>query len=215
VEAGAATPRDGGEPGVERLLRFEDPDGLVLELVGVAGDEAPAGTVPWGRGPVPPGRAILGLHGVTLDPAAPYRTAAVLRTLGYDLVAETADRVRFRAPGDRATVVDLLVGEGNRPFGRHGVGTVHHVAVRSPADGDLSAWVDRLAGIDLDPTYVADRHYFRSVYVREPGGVLLEVAGDDPGVTVDEAPGELGSELRLPPWLADDREAIVSRLPAL
>lgn len=197
------------------VLRFSDPDGVPLELVGVADADLPAGTVPWTRGPVPAEHAIRGLHGVTLDTAAVYRTAAVLQTLGYAVADETDDRVRYRAPGDRAAVVDLVTSEATRPFGRHGVGTIHHVAVRSPADGDLSAWVDRLLAADLDPTYVTDRHYFRSVYAREPGGVLLEVAGDDPGVTVDEAPDELGSALRLPPRLAAERPEIEAQLPPL
>jgi glyoxalase family protein len=104
-------------------------------------------------------------------------------------------------------------GVGGFPRGNGAAGTVHHVAWRTPDDAQQAAWLDLLAARGLDVTPVRDRQYFRSIYFREPGGVLYEIATDPPGFTIDESPGQLGSSLRLPPWFEPQRAAIEEALP--
>ena len=191
----------------ESLLRFEDPAGTRLELVAV---DAPVDS--WQAGPVPTEHGIRGLHGVTTHPVDPYQTASVLETLGLEQVAESDDRVRYRAPGDHATVVDLLDREGE--FGREGVGAIHHVALRV-ADDELREWHDLFRDRDVRVSRIRDRHYYRAIYVREPGGVLIELATESPGLTVDEDAADLGGSLVLPPWAEEDREMIEEQLPPI
>jgi glyoxalase family protein len=199
------------------VLPFEDPDGQPLELV----ETDPAGSPiePWSGGPVPDERAVRGFFGVTLHSAEPDATANVLDVLGFDRVGseadadDGADRVRYAAAGDHATVVDVL--HRGPPRGRPGVGTVHHVAFRAADEDEQLAWRERLSDAGQFVTPQKDRQYFRSIYFREPGGILFEIATDGPGFTVDESVEELGSELRLPSWLEDDRERIESALPTL
>lgn len=192
-----------------RMLGFEDADGLWYELVaaGGAGDVAP-----W-DGAVPAEHAIRGLFGVVLSLPTPGPTAGVLELLGYERAGEDGDRTRYRVPGgEPGAVVDLRTTDAD---GRMGVGCVHHVAFRVPDDDAQAEWQGRLRDRGHRVTEVKDRHYFQSVYVREPGGVLLELATDGPGFTRDEDRAALGEALRLPPWLADDREAIAAALPPL
>jgi catechol-2,3-dioxygenase len=103
----------------------------------------------------------------------------------------------------------------SEPHGRVAVGTVHHVAWRTPTNEEQVAWRERLAGQGLQVTPVVDRQYFRSIYFREPGGVLFEIATDPPGFTVDENPEQLGAHLLLPPWLETERPRIEGALPPL
>jgi len=197
----------------EGVLTLLDPDGLKLELVAHAG----AGeTEPWAGGPVPAEHAIRGFHGVTLAEQGYEATAELLsRSLGFELAGEAGNRFRFAAAGDGpGRVVDVLCSP-DLPPGRVAAGTVHHVAFRAADDADQLARREALVGRGLDVTPVLDRQYFRSIYFREPGGVLFEIATDPPGFTLDEAPGELGSALRLPPWLEPHRERIEAALPPL
>lgn len=192
----------------ERVLPVRDPDGQPLELV-----ESESPVDPWTRGGVPAEHAVRGFHGVTLDSLRPDATADVLAELGFERVDAAGDRTRYRATGDRAAVVDLLDSDHDR--GRQGPGTVHHVAMRA-RDGDEQAeWQAALRDAGLDVTEVKDRQYFTSIYFREPGGVLFEIATDGPGFDRDESVDALGSELKLPPWLEADREEITSALPPL
>jgi glyoxalase family protein len=206
----------------ETVIPFRDGDGQPLELVASAeagsGDRRRA-TADEERSPasnaaIPSEHAIRGIHGVTLLSASIYHTASTLEVLGFELLDQEGDRVRYRVPdaaGDAATV-DLL--DRDAEYGREGAGTIHHVAVRA-GDRSISAWRERLDEAGLEPTRVTDRKYFESVYAREPGGILFEVATDDPGLTVDEAPAELGSSLRLPSWFERDREMIEEQLPPI
>jgi glyoxalase family protein len=200
-----------GEP-TERfgaaVLPFEDPDGQPLELV-----EGESDVDPWEGGSVPGEYGIRGFYGVTLQSADPDATGRVLELLGYERETEAGDRVRYRAAGERAAVVDLLRRES--PRGRPGVGTVHHVAFRAADEDEQAAVREELVAAGQVVTQQKDRRYFRSIYFREPGGVLFEIATDGPGFTRDESVDELGSSLRLPPWLESDRESIESALPAL
>ncbi|MFH5801143.1 ring-cleaving dioxygenase [Haladaptatus sp. CMAA 1911] len=192
----------------ETVLRFSDPDGTHLELV--TGESS---VEPWGDGPVPSHHAIRGIYGVTLLSANVFVTASVLDTLGFELVDQEGDRVRYRASGDRATVVDLL--DRDAAFGREGAGSIHHVAMRVPNEDQLYKWHDLFRERGYDVSRVKDRHFFHSLYVREPGGILFELATDQPGLTADVDLDTLGQSLFLPPWLEEDREMIESQFQPL
>jgi glyoxalase family protein len=197
----------------EEALVFVDPDGMQLALVAHAG----AGTAtPWEGGPVPGEYAIQGLRGVTLWEASCEPTVALLSdTLGFRLVQEVDSRFRFQVPADGpGPLVDIVC----RPYGqqgRMGAGMVHHIAWRTPSDEEQMAWREGIARVDLNVTPVIDRQYFRSIYLREAGGVLFEIATDPPGFTVDEPLERLGQHLMLPPWLEPERAGIERVLPEL
>lgn len=206
----------------ERVLRFEDPDGTHVELV--TGESS---LDPWTGGPVPVGSSIRGIHGVAVLPTNPYATASTLRTLGFDLVSEEQEsgtagvegtgepgtRVRYRAPGETATVVDVL--DRRAAYGREGPGTLHHVAVRVGTEAELFEWHDLFRERDYAVSRVRDRHYYRSIYVRDPGGILFELATEGPGLSVDEPVEAMGESFVLPDWAEEDRGMIESQLPAL
>lgn len=197
----------------EEALAFLDPDWMRLELVAHPGAEALA---PWQGGPVPAEHSIRGFHGVTLWENRLGPTGDLLTgTLGFRLAEEDGPRYRFRAPSPGpGTVVDVLhLPEEEQ--GRQGAGIVHHVAYRTPDDEQQLAWQQEIGRAGLHVTPVMDRQYFRSIYFREPGGVLFEIATDPPGFGRDEAVEELGTRLRLPPWLEPRRAAIQSALPQL
>ncbi|MFT4885414.1 MAG: glyoxalase family protein [Natronomonas sp.] len=190
----------------DSVVRFRDHDGLRVELVETESPRPPATDA------IHEEYAIRNLHSVTLLSTSVYHTAATLEVLGYELLDQEGDRVRYRSPGDYGTVIDLLDTEA--PYGREGDGTIHHVAFKA---GDLSLpeWRDRLLEAGLEPTFIKDRHYFESVYFREPGGLLFEIATEKPGFTVDESVEDLGSSLQLPPWFEEDREMIAQQLPGV
>jgi glyoxalase family protein len=196
----------------EEVLSFRDPDGLVIELVAAAGD-ARSG---WdGVAHVPTEHAVRGLYSVTMSERLLEPTAQMLSgRLGMHLGGETGDRARFAmADGGAGTVVDVAAETG--PRGLQAGGTVHHIAFRAP-DGETQArWRQELVEAGVRVTEIIDRQYFTSIYFREPGGVLLEIATDQPGFTVDEPLLELGRSLKLPPWLEPDREQIAAALPPL
>ncbi|MFD1514304.1 VOC family protein [Halomarina rubra] len=192
----------------ESVLRFTDPDGTTLELVAGASD-----VTPWTGGTVPAEHAIRGIHGVTLLPTNPFHTASLLDTLGFELEAQEGDRVRYRVPGDRATVVDLL--DRAAAFGREGAGSYHHVAMRVADENELYEWHSLLRERGYEVSRVKDRHFFHSLYVREPGGILFELATETPGLAAVEDTANLGQSLYLPPWLEEDREMIEPRLVPL
>ena len=197
----------------EDVLVLADPDGLRVELAAHPGAEQ---RPPWERGPIPAEVAIRGLDGVTLTEAGDDRTVEHLTDdLGFRLVSERSDRARFETgeggPGRRVDVLD-------RPDAKQGLvaaGTVHHVAWRTPDEDTQLVWRQRILDTGLDVTAVLDRQYFHSIYFREPGGVLFEIATDGPGFTIDESAEALGRELKLPPWFERDRDKIASSLPGL
>lgn len=195
----------------ETVLPFTDPDGMRLELVAAEdGRDHPPG------GSVPAKHAVRGFHHVTLSERNPERTASLLtKTLGFRRVAEEDGRLRFEAgEGGPGNIVDVADGSEDRR-GRMGVGTVHHVAFRAPDEETQTGLREEVAALGYDITPVLDRQYFKSVYFREPGGVLFEIATDPPGFAIDEAPEELGTSLKLPPWLEQYREEIEGALPQL
>ncbi|WP_331236398.1 VOC family protein [Natronorarus salvus] len=203
IEVAGPTERFG-----ERVLRFTDPDGTPIELCGSEG-ESPVD--PWSDGPVPEGHAIRELHGVTLLPTDPYGTGSVLETLGFSLEGQEGDRIRYLAPGDRARVVDLL--DRGSEYGREGPGTIHHLAVRVDQVDDLYEWHDLFREREIHVSRVRDRGYFHSLYVREPGGILIELATDGPGPAPEETRPD--TYLDLPGWAEEDREMIEGQLPSL
>lgn len=191
----------------DSLLRFTDPSGTHLELV-AAGSPVD----PWTDGPVPADRAIRSLHGATALPTNPYTTASVLETLGFDLVGQAGERIRYAAGGDHATAVDLLDREA--AYGREGRGTVHHVAMRVPDSEAVFDWHERFRERDdVVVSRVRDRYYYTGLYVREPGGILVELAAEGPGLTRDEPVAELGRSLALPDTFERDRDLIEDQLP--
>jgi len=212
----ASDSASGDEPRAETVLPFRDPDGLPVELVAVEiPDDDP--TVPWTEF-VPEEAAIRGFHSVTLWLADPEPTMELLRTMGLEEVGtEQArgdtpgdERTRFAASGPVGKYVDVLPTiEG----GRQGHGTVHHVAFQTPTDEDQQAMRAAVSGLGLNPTAQIDRHWFRSVYFRESGGVLFELATSGPGYTSDEPLGELGERLVLPGKFEGQREGIEAKLP--
>lgn len=197
----------------EQVVTFFDPDDLQLELIAHPGAEERSA---WEEGPVPPRYAIRGFYGVTLLEEGFESTDTLLTdTLGFRLVKEAGNWFRYQAgDGDPAALADVRVAP-NTPSGRVAVGTVHHVAWRTPNDAEQGAWRTHLAAQGINVTPVMDRQYFHSIYFREPGGVLFEIATDPPGFTVDEPVAQLGTGLRLPPWLEPKRTQITQLLPPL
>lgn len=192
----------------ETFVALRDPDGLRLELV-TADDPRPG----WVRAGVPPDKAVRGVHHVALSLAGYERTATLLTdSLGMRPVAETQGRFRFAAgDGGPGAIVDLLC-TPDAPRGSMGRGVVHHVAWRADSDDEQGRLRRRLVEAGHDVTPVLDRNYFHSIYFREPGHVLFEVATDPPGFAVDETAAGLGTALMLPSWLEADRPAIERRL---
>ena len=197
----------------EDALSFHDPDGLVVELVAHSGSsERP----PWERGPVPAEQAVRGFHSVTFAEHGFEATAGLLvDTLGFSLSQEAGERFRFTVGEGAASQIVDVVCLPEAPRGLVAAGTVHHVAWRAPDAETQQAWREEIVEAGSDVTPVIDRNYFRSIYFREPGGVLLEIATDPPGFSIDEPLLELGRALRLPPWLEPKREDIQSLLPPL
>lgn len=193
----------------EEVVGFRDPDGMGLELVARA--DAPR-TAPWADGPVAPEHQLRGFHGVTLAAGRPGPSGALLAgPMGFREAGEAGGRRRFVAghagPG---TFVDLVEARGDS--GRMGVGTVHHVAFRVADDGAQAAASEAVARAGMRPTPVQERKYFRSIYFREPGGVLYEIATDPPGMAVDEPVERLGESLVLPPWYEPHRAELERHL---
>ena len=195
----------------DTVLSFEDQDGQGLELVG---STEVGGRTGWTQGPVPREHAIKGFRSVTLSEEILERTESVLvDTLGFRLLGEEENRFRYETgKGAAGTIVDVV----SRPKAQRGfvsVGTVHHVAFRASDDEHQKDLHQELIKAGLNVTPVIDRNYFHSIYFREHGGVLFEVATDQPGFAIDESPEQLGTRLALPPWLENSRTKIEKNLP--
>jgi glyoxalase family protein len=185
------------------LIAFKDPDGILLELVGDSSDER---WLPWTEGPVHPDQQIRGFHsvGLCLEEAGP-SARFLTGTLGFRETESEPGRTRYRTgDGGPHALVELLE-RPDAPEGLETTGTVHHVAWRATDDAHELAWRETLVAAGRQVTPVIERKYFRSIYFREPGGVLFEIATDRPGFTVDEPAEELGSSLQLPPQYEDSR----------
>ncbi len=205
----------------DRVLPFVDPHGLNVALVASASAAARPFT-PWEDGPVPVARQIRGLDGARLWLRQLGPTEALLAApLGLSRLGEENGWVRWGVPqggtgsgAPSGTRLDLA----QRPDtqrGMWGTGAIHHLAWRVDDEAHELALRAAIAESGPHPTPVIDRFWFKSVYFKEPGGVLFELATDGPGFAVDEAPERLGEKLVLPPWLEPQRAAITAGLPAL
>lgn len=198
----------------ESMLVFRDPDGMRLALVCVPGSGAePA----WTGGDVPAEHAIRGFHGVTLLLEKGEATAAILTDVfGFAADGTEGMVTRHRVPGNPVGGIVDIRAAGGFLRGREGAGSVHHIAFRAADDTVQAAMVERLrTAHGQHVTEQRDRNYFRSVYFREPGGVLFEIATDAPGFAVDEPAERLGEALKLPAGLEPMRPRIEAVLPAL
>ena len=194
----------------ERVIAFKDRDGFMGELVAHASAES---RPKWNSSAVPPDHSIRGIYSVTLWQESCDLTGKLLtETLGFRAVREQASIFRYAAAGELASIVDLRCVPGLWP-GVMGAGTIHHVAFRAPDDKVQLAARDELVQLGYNVTPQIDRDYFRSVYFREPGGVLFEIATDPPGFTIDEPLQSLGQALKLPQWLEPRRFEIEALLP--
>lgn len=190
------------------LLRFQDHDGFQIELVESV--QTPNPQVAWDNTPAEV--AIHGFHGVQLASERPDSTEKLLtETMGYTLEAEENNIKLFRSPAPLANTVELT--QSQVQVGRMGTGIVHHVAFRAKDDADHAAWRDIFVAAGMRPTEFIDRNYFHSIYFREPGGILYEIATDPPGMTYNEPIETLGTHLVLPPWLEEDRANVIKNLP--
>jgi glyoxalase family protein len=214
LDANGAATHDAGTRFGEAVLAFEDPDGMRLELIATPlADPSRA----WHGGTVAAEHAICGFHSATLAEEGYEKTARLVAdVMGFQQIGTEGNRFRYAAAaGPHAgSIVDILCApDGQR--GRQGAGTVHHVAWRTADDGEQLAWREDLAAAGLNVTPVMDRMYFHSIYFREPGGVLFEIATDPPGFATDETPDHLGERLTLPSWLEPHRARIEFILPPL
>ncbi len=210
-----------GERGGRAFLPFTDPEGQRLELITDDPEAAVKPGLPWSGSPVPADHQILGLSSVTLVVAELAPTAAVLTQLlgfrerGREATPDGHEAAVFEVgPGGSGAEVRVVARPDLSPA-RQGHGGVHHVAFRTPDDAQHGAWQQRIAATGLGVTPIIDRFYFKSLYFRELGGVLFEIATDGPGFATDEDPEHLGERLALPPFLEPRRAAIEAGLQPL
>ncbi|WP_289661164.1 ring-cleaving dioxygenase [Flavobacterium panacagri] len=194
----------------EKYLSFEDPDGLKLELIESKTNDNRKG---WETDEVKADVATKGFHNVTLTLKDIKPTAAILTEIfGYKLIDQEANRYRYAtATVENAAIVDL-VELADEKHGHVANGTVHHVAFRVKNDEILMHFREKVEAYGLSITPQIDRQYFHSLYFREPGGVLFEIATDNPGFTVDEPLEELGKNLKLPAQYEAHRKTIENHL---
>ena len=199
-------------------LPLDDPDGMRLEMI--ASDVSPD-VLYWEEGPIPQAHALRGFHSVTLwlDEVEP--TADLLvNQMGYELAGQEGNRYRFVGGiAALASTLDIL----HRPIqpeappseAEFGAGSIHHIAFRVPTDEMQLENQSALRAAGYGVTPVRDRSYFHSIYYREPGGVLFEIATEGPGFAIDEPVSQLGESLKLPEWLEPNRSAIEQELPPI
>lgn len=194
----------------ERYLTFLDPDGLKLELIESKTDDKRKA---WETDEVKPGVATKGFHNITLTLKDIKPTAAILTEIfGYKLIDQEVNRYRYATSEvEGAAIVDLV----ELPEEKHGHvanGSVHHVAFRVKNDAVLMHFREKIEALGHNITPQIDRQYFHSLYFREPGGVLFEIATDNPGFTIDETLEDLGKGLKLPPQYEASRKEIEAHL---
>ena len=213
VSAGEVVERDG-----RATLDFEDPEGQRLSLLDDGGRGDPP--VPWDRSPVPREHQVRGLGPVVMSVPSLAATDRVLtqvlgmrpaREYPHPEHARHAVHVYAIGPGGPHAELHVAVQPDLAPA-RLGAGGVHHVAFRTPTEAEYHGWTERLNALGIANSGEIDRYYFRSLYFREPGGILFEIATDGPGFAVDEDPATLGEEVVLPPFLEPHRAKIVANL---
>jgi len=205
VPHGEPIPREG-----RLTLSFEDPEGQRLALVDEGEKGAPF--TPWEKSPVPQERQIRGLGPIVISVPTLRPTERLLSEVFGMRLAREHDQVHVFEMAEGGPQAELHVAvQPDLPGARQGAGGVHHVAFRC-RDGDYDAWAARLDAFDVPNSGKIDRYWFRSLYVREPNGVLFEIATDGPGFAVDEDTDSLGEKVVLPPFLEPQRERIVAGL---
>ena len=194
----------------ETLISSEDQDAMTIEIV--ARSRGVSAT-PWIPEPDLAGHAITGIDSVTIQSAEPEQTGKMLtEVMGFRSAGHNDERQRFETgEGGSGSIVDVVPAIGLMR-GHFGAGSVHHVAFRALDDQHQLALREKLLASGVNVTEVLDRQYFHSIYFREPGGVIFEIATDPPGFTTDETLENLGSGLKLPPWLEEERAAIEGAL---
>lgn len=197
----------------EDALVFADPEGMKLALIET---ERPLDTAPWQHSDVPEGRQLRGFHSVRLWERDLARTGRFLvEGLGMREAGADGDWHRYEAGDGGASRRVELIQVPDRRRGTWGTGAIHHVAFRVPGEGSQEMLRARVARAGVTPTEVIDRFWFRSIYFKEPGGALFEIATDGPGFAVDEEADRLGEALILPPWLEARRREIEAALPPI
>lgn len=197
----------------QQVICIRDPDGIEIELITHDGADVKSG---WAHGTVPAEHAIRGFYAVTinikdLDPTHQLLTA----TMGFRQLEQHGHRYRYAvADGEPGSFIDILV-QPDVQLGGQAVGSIHHIAWRVADEAALLSWRAKVIDAGRHATEVKDRKYFKSIYFREPGGVLFELATDGPGFTVDEPAESLGTELKLPDWLESQRSELEHALPPL
>jgi glyoxalase family protein len=209
VKAGDVTERDG-----RLAIDFEDPEGQRLTLIDDHGAGDPS--VPWRKSPVPAENQIRGLGPITLSVPQLRSTEEILtRVMNMRQVREYGSTHVFEmGPGGAHAELHVAV-EPNLPIAHPGAGGVHHVAFRTPDAAQYLEWEKHLNEFGVRNSGQVDRYYFRSLYFREPNGILFEIATDGPGFGVDENMETLGEKVALPPFLEPQREEIVANLEAI
>lgn len=191
----------------EESIRFQDPHGLVLEMV----ERDEGETNIWTFGGITPDVAVKGFAGATLYSSQPEQTAHLLESvMGLERIGEEGEIIRFQSSAPIGNVIDLKKTSGKR--GRMGVGTVHHIAWRAEDDQDQLEWREYVRSNGYGVTPVRDRNYFNAIYFREHGEILFEIATDPPGFAHDESPGEIGEKLMLPEQYENMRDRIERKL---
>jgi glyoxalase family protein len=210
-----------GERDGRLTLDFEDPEGQRLSLSDDGGRGDPP--TPWDRSPVPAEHQVRGLGPIVLSVPSLRGTEAVLtEVMGlrpvrqYAHAEHAAHTVHVYEMGAGGPHAELHVAvQPDLAPARLGAGGVHHVALRTPTEAEYHGWRERLDSLGVPNSGEVDRYYFRSLYFREPNGVLFEIATDGPGFAVDEDPARLGEDVALPPFLEPRREAILAGLEAI
>jgi glyoxalase family protein len=196
----------------ENAIHLSDASGLWFELIGNDGDTR----TPWTGNGVSADQAIRGLHSVTMTVRSRAATVGLMTgLLGYRIVNEAGSRTRLAVGGTGAGHCIDVVEDASAPAGINGLGTVHHVAMAIATGDEQRRLQQELLQMGLRVTDVRDRCYFDSIYFREPGGVLFEVATVQPGFMIDEDESALGRGLKLPPWEEPNRSDIETKLPAV
>ena len=202
-----------GEIFGEQLISFQDPDGLQIQFIESA---TPDNRKVWTTDDIKDENALKGFHNITLTLKKADPTIKVLTDIfGYDLQKQEGERYRFATDAiDTANLVDIIEND-KIAAGRNAAGTNHHVAFRVKDDNVLMEFREKVMSAGLSITPKIDRDYFYSLYFREPGGILFEIATDNPGFTVDEPLNELGQSLKLPKQYEAMRTQIEEALPKL
>ncbi|MEO8448811.1 MAG: ring-cleaving dioxygenase [Gemmatimonadota bacterium] len=214
ITAGEVAERDG-----RLTLPFEDPEGQRLALV----DDAGVGPAyPWSQSPVPPEYQVRGLGPIQISVPSLETTDKVLqrvlnmrpvRDYGHPESPKHSVHVYEMGPGGPSAELHIAV-QPDLPVAQQGAGGVHHVAFRTP-DGDYDAWAKHLNDLGVGNSGKVDRYWFRSLYFREPNGVLFEIASDGPGFGIDEDEATLGEKVVLAPFLEPQRERILAGLKGI